>query len=464
MIARLVSMIAAVTMLALSGCAEVQDAPASNPVGTRQVVGDWSEPQDELTVRMVADRAGYHPGEQMRLWAEARNTGQNKFYVRTSGELHLVTPSGEHMVYAFSASNRANLSAGSTVMQGDWVIRLVKGSRYWRPAGEAKGKEAPLDLTRVGTYTFWHEHEAKPGWLATADPRAAEKGEAAWTGKIASPRMKIQVRELGDADKVRELTPSQRDDLRIVAEGVDKHDRRILEAANNRLAKDLLMAGNVGLADAATALVVEQVGKNPDDPPVPIASLHGALSRRAVEWRMGRYWPPVELAIRGEYIRPLAELELKSLKAWFDVLPPEPTAAATRPMRGRSRSSIDVLLALCLDSKDEPLRKPLTELAVANARLPNPLPWKDGEGALHRENIALIRYHHGRLATAWGLLRSLDVLQDKTEAEVIAILGQPTKRHQNMLEWYAASGVHVNPFIRVILDGGKVQSVSCGVK
>jgi hypothetical protein len=401
----------------------------------------------------------------MRLLAEARNVGEDKFYVRTSGELHLLTPSDEHMVYALSAFNRASLSPGSTVMQGDWDIRLVKGSRYWRPAGEPEGKERPLDLGRPGTYTFWHEHQAKPGWLATADKQAAEKGEAAWTGKIASPRLKVEVRELADSETVRRLTDSQRDDLRMIAEGPDRHERRELEAANHRLAKDLLLAGNVGLADAATALVVEQVAKSTNEPPASIPNLWYALSRRAVDRRLDRDWPPVQLAIRGEYLRPLAELELKSLKTWFDIAPPQPEVAATQPTRRgvRSSSSIDVLLALCLDSKDEPLRKPLAELAVANAALPNPLPWKRGQGGLERENITLIDHYHARLGTAWGLLRALDALQDKTEAEVIAILGQPTKRHQEMIEWYAASGMHVNPFIRVVLVGGKVQSVSCDV-
>jgi len=451
-------MIVAAITLTLGSLAEAQDAPQAIPVDSR-LIGEWSEPLDELTVRMVAERAVYHPGEQMQLWGQAQNIGPGKFYVRTSGELHLLTPRGEHMVCALSDDNLANLSSGSIANQGNWSIRLVRGSRYWRPAGEAEGKETPLDLTLIGTYTVWHEHEAQPGWLTAADKRAAEEGAAAWTGKIASPRMQIQVRELGDTDKVRELSPAQRDDLRTVAEGSAEHDWREVGAANHRLATNLLMAANVGLADAATALVVEQVGKSAADPPDSIQGLWHALSNRAVEQRHGRHWPPVQLAIRGEYLRPLAELELSALKAWFDALPPEPEAAGTRPMRAGSPTA--VLLALCLDSKDEPLRRPLAELAVANARLPDPLPWMEGAGALQRENIPLTRYYHRRLETAWGLLRSLDVLQGRTEAEVIAILGQPTKRHEDVLEWYADSGMHVVPFIRAVLDNGKVQSVSC---
>jgi hypothetical protein len=453
-------MIAAVMMLVPGGFAAAENSPTIAPVDAQQI-GDWSKIQDGLTVRMVADRTVYHAGEQMRLQAEARNSGDGKLYVPTGGEMHLLTPSGEHMVYAYSSSNRANLSPGSTVMLGYWWnLRLVKGSTSWRPADGPEGKNMPADLSRVGTYTFWHEHEAKPGWLATMDKQAAEKGEPAWTGKSVTPRLKIEVRELGDADKVRELTASQRNDLRIVAEGPDKHDRRELEAANNRLAKDLLLAANVGLADAAAALVVEHVSKNADDPTASIASLHYALSRRAVEPRGGRHWPPVELAIRGDYLRPLAELELKLLKASFDVAPPQVEVAATQPLIRRARPglSTDVLLSLCLDSKDDPLRKPLAELAAANAKLPDPLPWKRGQDPFDREDITLIRYYHPRLATAWGLLRALDVLQDKTEAEVIAILGQPTKRYENTLEWYAASEMHVNPFVRVVFVGGKAQS------
>lgn len=464
MVDHLVPMIAAVMMLVSGGFAAAENVPTSDPVDARKI-GDWSMTMDGMSVRMVADRAVYHAGERMRLRAEARNSGEGNLHIPTGGELHMLTPSGEHMVCVYSSSSCAHLSPGNTVTLCDWWgLRLVKGSASWRPAEGSGGKSMPVDLSRLGTYTFWLEHEAKPGWLATMDKQAAEKGEPAWTGKVVTPRLKIEVRELRDADKVRELTAAQQSDLRIVAEGPDVHDRYALEASNNRLAEALLMAGNVGLADAATALVVEQEARRPGEQPTSsIESLHRALSDRAVERRGGWDWVSVDLAIRGEYLRSLAEVEMKSLKALFDVPPPEPTAATTRPARKRSRLSINVLLALCLDSTDEPLRRPLAELAAANARLPDPLPWKRTQNGLEREDLPLIRFYHERLATAWDLLQALDVLQNKTEAEVISILGQPNMRHENTMGWYASSSMHVNPWVQIVLVAGKVQSVSCGV-
>ncbi len=261
----------------------------------------------------------------------------------------------------------------------------------------------------------------------------------------------MEVREIQKSEMVRQPTAAQLADLRMIAEGADEHDHPELSKAVDRLGKDLLLAKNVGLADAAVALLAEQVAKSPTDLPQSAGELWSALSRRAVERHYtARRSPSVQLAIRGDYVRPLAELEMKVLKAWYQLTPDEP-----EPRRARPRVSIEVLLALCLDSKDEPLRKPLAELAKANAKLPDPLSWA--------RDPALIHYHHGRLGLAWHVLQDLDVLQGMSEAEVTAILGRPTRRYQNVLEWYAASSMHVNPFIRAFLADGKVQSVTSGV-
>ena len=123
-------------------------------------------------------------------------------------------------------------------------------------------------------------------------------------------------------------------------------------------------------------------------------------------------------------------------------------------------------------------RKPLVELVTAHAKIPAPPPPKEGEkeGDQRRFTYGYLVPHQPRLTVAWEWLISLDALQGKTEDEVMAILGPPTSRsnmaHQTrlpknntMLEWYAESSMHVNPYIRVAFDEkGKAQSMWIGRK
>ncbi len=131
---------------------------------------------------MVADRADYHPGEPMRLRAEARNAGNARLWAPTGSVLHVLMPGGEHWVYLYSATNRANLYPGSTVSRGWWEFRFVRAAGGWRPAGDAAAKETPLDLSRPGIYTFWDEHDVQAGWLASMDQAAAATLPASTSG------------------------------------------------------------------------------------------------------------------------------------------------------------------------------------------------------------------------------------------------------------------------------------------
>jgi hypothetical protein len=410
--------------------------------------GDWSEPLDGLKVRVVADRAVYHPGEWIQLTAYARNAGSEKLWVSAEVTLHVLTGSGDHRVHSPLSLNGATLSTGSAILHGRYYVRLTKAVAGWRPTGQEAVKRRPLDLSRPGTYTFWHEYEARAGAPDTTVKRSAP-GERAWSGRIQSPRLKVVVRNLRESEVVRQPTARQFQDLRIIDEGPEKHGPKAFAQAQERLANDLLLAKNVDLADAAVALMAEHGAKGPSELSRPVQAPWYALSKRAVA---------VRLAIRGDYVRPLAELEMKMLEAWYKLTPDEDEKERRR---AGARPTISVLLALCLDSKDEPLRKPLTALATANAKLPRLLPWRRGQDG---EDLTLIRYYHWRLGMAWGVLDALDVLKGMTEAEVIAILGPPTSRQDNVLEWDAASRMHVNPFICVSVVDGRARSVRCGVR
>jgi hypothetical protein len=395
--------------------AAASSEPVPKPHDSR-LSGERPDKADEDAVRISADRTLYHPGEEIHILAEVRKVG-----IRESplwAQLHLLTPSGEEWILDYPRDGR-------------WRIRLIQNSVFWRPAG---GEEEKLvDLSRTGTYVFWYDYEAK-GTNKQA--------------RSVSPKLEIPVQELLDAEIKRQLTPSQREDLHILLKVPATNDWNELRLANERilLAKeriqaDLMRAENVALADEAAAMVVAQVEKG--DLSDSMKELYTGLKQRAMHqrWNDG---PPVQLAIRGDYLRPLAEMEMKSLQA------------------GRPNNDIRVLLALCLDSKDEPLRKPLTELAIARAKL---------SGSYQK-------------LFAWYLLRDLEALIGKTEAEVTAILGAPHTRQDGMewtgegkpygwddllyspdrmLTWDVPSnGSHVNPFISVVFDGaGKVKRVRC---
>jgi hypothetical protein len=380
----------------------------------------------------------------------ARNPGGKEALV-TGLWLHVLDPDGTHhlwLSYPLARGEKVGaIREGAMLQLATWHVRLTRAegeSVTRRPLGgrnrdpqqqspeDAEAEQAPLDLTRPGTYTFWFSEQ-----------KQASPQDSATSPQIVSPKLKIEVRPLTEADAVREVTPAQRDDLKAVAEGPDQHDPQV-ERSLYRLEKQLGVARNVGLANAATALLVEQAAKrDPLGLGYPLRNLWYVLEKRAVDG--GR---PPRLAINGDYVRPLAEMELRQLKAWYDVKPP--SGAPFRDADPRA----SVLRALCLESKDEPLRKPLIELAKAHAKLTKPPPWDKDDGS-----TVLIRYHHARLYMAWALLKELGVLIGMTEAEVTAILGQPTSRPKDMLDWYAGSRMHVNPHIWVVIADGKVRSV-----
>ena len=374
----------------------------------------------------------FHPGDSFRLFGGARNPGGEE--VRITGLwLHVLTPDGAHRVGRYPQARGEKVRAireGSTLGLAHWDVRLIRAVEGWRSPGDPKAEEAPLDMTPPGTYTFWF-----------AEVTEASPERRAPLPLVVSPKLKIEVRRLTDSDAVRQVTPAQRDDLRAIAEGPDREYPQV-EQTLYRLQKQLELARNVGLADAATALLVEQATK-PDPLRYPMKRLWQILESRAVYG-----WRPPRLAIKGDYLRPLAELELRQLKAWYDVKPPSGV-----PFRD-DRPLVSTLRALCLESKEEPLRKPLIELAKAHAMLTKPPPWDKDDG-----RTVLIRYHHARLGMAWTLLKDLDALIGMTEAEVRAILGQPTSRPKDMLDWYAGSRMHVNPHIWVVIANGKVRSV-----
>ena len=413
-----------------------QTRPTSSAAADVRLRTAWSEPVRGLTVRLEAYPALFHPGDVVVLSGHARNVAGGK--VRVTGIwLHVVTPDGEHRVYRYPEARGTEvhqLPEGTTLSFANWHIRLVRAATGWRGPGDQKAEDVPLDLSRPGTCTFWYAegtNRPPPDGVASPPP-------------IVSPRLKIEVRELVESEMARQLTAAQRDDLRMLAEGPDQHNAQASQAIY-RLKKDLEVARNVGLADAATALLIEEAGK-PGRLRYPMKLLWEALEARAVH---GGH--PPQLAIAGDHIRPLAELEFRQLKAWYEVKPPK------GPPFTEDGPSVSVLRALCLESRDEPLRKPLADLAKANAMLLNPAPWDKDDGS-----TVLIRFHHNRLGLAWILLSDLGVLIGMTEAEVIAILGQPTSRRKDMLDWYAGSSMHVNPHIWVVVADGKVQSVGGG--
>jgi len=375
----------------------------------------------------------YHPGESFRLFAGARNPGGKEVLI-TGLWLHVLTPDGTHclwMGYPLARGTKVGaIRQGARRQLASWGVRLTRAVQGLHSPENPQAEQAPLDMTRSGTYTFWFSEQTQ------ASPQDSAPSPA-----IVSPKLKIEVRPLTDADAVREVTPAQRDDLKALAEASGR-DYGQAKPILYRLKKQLKLARNVGLADAATALLVEQAAK-PDPLGYPMKSLWQILESRAV---CGIH--PPRLAIKGDYPRPLAEMELRRLKAWYDVKPP-----SGAPFRD-DWLLVSTLRALCLESKEEPLRKPLIELAKAHAVLTRPPPWDRDDGS-----TGLIGYHHARLRMAWTLLKELDVLIGMTEAEVTAILGQPSSRPKDMLRWCAGSRKQVNPHIWVVIADGKVRSV-----
>jgi len=427
--------------LPASGPAPARQASTNSPALQGHISTPWSEPIRGLIVQLEAfpstPRPGgnmYHPGESFRLFAGARNPSGKEVIV-TGLWLHVLTPDGTHCLwlgYPLARGTKVGaIRQGATRQLASWGLRLTRAEGEGRHSPEdTKAELAPLDLTRPGTYTFWFSEQTQ------ASPQSNAPSPA-----IVSPKLNVEVRTLTDSDTVHQVTPTQCNDLRAVAEGPDRHAPQVKQSLY-RLQKQLELARNVGLADAATALLVEQAGK-PGPPGYPMKRLWQILESRAADG--GR---PPRLAIKGDYLRPLARFELQRLKAWYDVKPP-----SGAPFRD-DWPLVSALRALCLESKEEPLRKPLSELAKTHAKLTKPPPWNKDDGS-----TVLIGYHHARLGMAWALLQELDVLIGMTEAEVTTILGQSTSRPKDLLDWCAGSRMHVNPHIWVVIADGKVRSV-----
>jgi len=393
---------------------------------------------------LCADRATYHPGEQVSLEGYVKNTGPaavklptldfaRKFVV---SHLHVRTPNGEDLAYEPYAEKplRSSLKSisprsFSTVLPPGqrtsafrtW-LRVTWDLAHWSSREHTNG---PLSLRGPGEYRVWFEYRVPSVLAAPKD---------AWKGTATSKTLVLTVVELRAGERREKATTEQLAAIQTLQSVAPTsiEGRDLLQQA-------MLRAENEGLAAHLADLCLQDARRSND--------FIVMLSWRAcyADSPSGR----LQLGIDGPYPKTLALATIATIE--------HPPQGPNQRRLLHGPAALDATIAyLRLHPEDKESRQRLVKVATAAAKLPPPvrLPLprpveKPAEG--HQQPMFV--------TGAWSVLLELEVLHaGMTPEEAIEILGPPSGRNENSLTWYVSTPRHVNPGLSATIEGGKIKA------
>jgi len=153
-----------------------------------------------------------------------------------------------------------------------------------------------------------------------------------------------------------------------------------------------------------------------------------------------------DLAIDGPYLKSFAQLILELMEESFQ--------EKTGRVGGISWQPLVIYLKAHPEDKD--LRDRTKRLALANAKVSTFQLPRDAKA----EQIRDSGYHHrvhARLGFSWNILLQLGVLHDGIDVDkAVEILGEPTSKRDNKINWHYDSMMHINPAMDARIEKYKI--------
>ncbi|HNQ22585.1 MAG TPA: hypothetical protein PKK06_05765 [Phycisphaerae bacterium] len=385
-------------------------------------------PADGLACRLACDRTEYAPGETVELTAAVQNVGKDTRLLPAHAvcaherfgrlaRLCLVTPRGQKWLKQIPLPGPAHDAVGYQELQPTWStsigiesFRLLADPPGWElepnPVGSAR---AGLSLRLQGQYRLWVEFESAP--LREAPPQA-------WAGKVWSNEVSFTVRDVSGRLRLDDATSEQ---IALLDRFVESGGR---DAADLQTA--LLRAENEGLALEVVEKLRAALESASEPVPAWWGSLHALVQERACDSVTRR------LGIEGVFLTRLVELQLALLEREEQSAPaarwpaPDPQALLVY-LNSERREGTLVFRAIAYAERHAKL-PPASDAGESPVPAPRPLERRAG------------------LTLAWDILLRSGRLHDGiTLAQAEQILGPPTERRDDSVDWYANSPRHVNP-------------------